>query len=116
MVQYRKHNRIFSLKDSEGNLVVEHQDMEKELVSHFKGILTEPKHDRSMAIDHVKRFISNMVSREKNLALLREITMMEVEEIVKEMPKNRAHGPNGFTAEFYQASWYFFGEGYCGTS
>jgi len=34
----------------------------------------------------------------------------EVEEIVEGMKKNKAHGPDGFTTEFYQASWRFLGQ------
>lgn len=36
--------------------------------------------------------------------------MEEVEEIVKGMKKNKAPGPDGFTAEFYQTGWKFLGQ------
>ena len=41
---------------------------------------------------------------------MRAATLEEVEEIVKGMKKNKAPGPDGFTAEFYQASWDFIGQ------
>ena len=75
MIQRCQHNKIFSLKDLEGNCLVEHQDLEKELVNHFKEILTDPNPDRSAAIDQIKQYILAVFNRDQNLALLREITM-----------------------------------------
>lgn len=38
---------------------------------------------------------------------MRAATLDEVEEIVSGMQKNKSPGPDGFTAEFYQATWKF---------
>jgi len=40
MMNHRQHNRIFSLKDSQGNRVLQQEGIEKLLVDYFKGILT----------------------------------------------------------------------------
>eukprot|EP00253_Pinus_taeda_P035504 PITA_35504 len=79
-------------------------EVEQLLVEHFKGILTEPNANRSEEIDKVCHHIHKKVSRGQNLALLREITKEELEEVVNKMPKNKAPGPDGFTIEFYQAA------------
>ena len=81
--------------------------MEKLLVDYFKGILTKPNVRREEEITNVCQYIPKKVTRDQNLALLRVITKEEVEEIVKKMAKNKAPGPDGFTIEFYQASWSF---------
>lgn len=44
------------------------------------------------------------------MALLREITKAKVNEVIKNMAKNKAPRPNGFTAEFFQATWAFMSE------
>ena len=100
MIQRQQHNRIFSLKTVEGNRLVEHEDMENELVTHFSEILLEPNKHRLDYIARVFALIPKLVTRDQNLALLREITLAEVEDIVKEMPRNKAPGPDGFTIEF----------------
>lgn len=41
------------------------------------------------------------------MALLRVITEKEIEETVKTMAKNKAPGPDGYTAKFFQATWSF---------
>ena len=51
-----------------------------------------------------------MITRDQNLALMREATLEEVEEMVKGMKKNKSPGPDGFTVEFYQVGWKFLGQ------
>eukprot|EP00253_Pinus_taeda_P015440 PITA_15440 len=38
---------------------------------------------------------------------MRKITMEEVEDIVRNMKRNKAPGPDGYTVEFFQAGWKF---------
>ena len=57
MIQYRHHIRIFSLHDSEGNRLVQHEDMETLLVDHFHNLLSEPCPDRSEVIEQITRHI-----------------------------------------------------------
>ena len=110
MIQRRQHNCIFSLKDPHGNRLVQHQDLEQTLVNHFWEILTKLDQNRMEAITRVKQFIPNVVNRDHDLALLREIIIQEVEEVVKILAKNKALRPDGFTAELFQASWSFIGK------
>ena len=81
--------------------------MENLLTQHFKGILKEPQSNREEEIEKISQYIPRKVNREQNLALLRVITEKEVEEVVKTMAKNKAQGPDGFTTEFFQATWNF---------
>eukprot|EP00253_Pinus_taeda_P001856 PITA_01856 len=107
MVQHRQRNRIFSIKNQEGQRVLQHEEIEKVLVNHFKDILREPQANRSDAIAKISREIPNVVTRDQNLALMRKITMEEVEDIVRNMKRNKAPGPDGYTVEFFQAGWKF---------
>ena len=81
--------------------------MENLLIQHFKGILTEPQSNRHEEIANIKQFIPKKVSKDQNLALLWVIMEKEVEEVIKTMAKNKAPSPDGFTAEFFQATWQF---------
>eukprot|EP00253_Pinus_taeda_P035189 PITA_35189 len=91
----------------EGKRVLQHEEIEKVLVNHFKDILREPQTNRSDAIAKISREIPNVVTRDQNLALMRKITMEEVEDIVRNMKRNKAPGPDGYTVEFFQAGWKF---------
>eukprot|EP00253_Pinus_taeda_P021248 PITA_21248 len=107
MVQHRQRNRIFSIKNQEEKRVLQHEEIEKVLVNHFKDILREPQTNRSDAIAKISSEIPNVVTRDQNLALMRKITMEEVEDIVRNMKRNKAPGPDGYTVEFFQAGWKF---------
>lgn len=84
--------------------------MEQVLVDHFKNLLSEPQENRTEAIMKISKEIPKLVTRDQNLALMRKATLEEVEEAVKDMKRNKAPGPDGYTVEFYQASWHFLGE------
>ena len=42
------------------------------------------------------------LNREEVENLIRLITSMEIETVIRNLPANKSPGPNGFTAEFYQ--------------
>eukprot|EP00253_Pinus_taeda_P009398 PITA_09398 len=107
MVQHRQRNRIFSIKNQEGQQVVQHEEIETVLVNHFKAIMTETHMDRTEAIAKIGGEIPNLITRDQNLALMRKITRKELEDIVRNMKRNKAPGPDGFTVEFFQAGWNF---------
>eukprot|EP00253_Pinus_taeda_P026566 PITA_26566 len=51
-----------------------------------------------------------MITDEQNKGLMRASTLAEVEEVVMNMKRGKAPGPDGFTAKFYQAGWKFLGQ------
>eukprot|EP00253_Pinus_taeda_P024627 PITA_24627 len=83
---------------------------EQVLVEHYKGILTETQDDRGEAIKQICKEIPKLITTEQNKALMRVAKMEEVEEVVMNMKKGKAPGPDGFTAEFYQVGWHFLGQ------
>jgi len=46
-----------------------------------------------------------MANENHNEALMRPVTMEEVEQVIWEMPKGKSLGLDGFTMDFYQAYW-----------
>ena len=50
------------------------------------------------------------VSPEKNLTLTQDITEKEVFEAINQTEHNKAPGPDGFPAEFYQKFWHIIKE------
>eukprot|EP00253_Pinus_taeda_P015299 PITA_15299 len=110
MVHHRQRNRIFSIKNENGERIVEQEGIERVLMDYHKGILTEPQLDRSEAIRQICRVIPRMVIEDQNKALMRTDSLDEVEEVVMRMKKGTAPGPDGFTMDFYQAGWHFLGK------
>eukprot|EP00253_Pinus_taeda_P013029 PITA_13029 len=110
MIKHRQSNRILSIKDRNGNRVMEQAEIEQVLIEHHKEILKEPQTDRTQAIQEICSAIPCLVSEDQNKALMRAATLEEIEETVKAMKKGTAPGPDGFTVDFYQAGWHFLGK------
>lgn len=89
--------------------MVEQAEIEQVLIDHHKEILTEPQADRTRAIQEICSAIPSLVTEDQNKALMRVVTLEEIEETMKAMKKGTAPGPDGFTMDFYQAGWHFLG-------
>ena len=73
-------------------------------MDHFHSLLSGPVLDQSEAIQIITRHIPHLVIRDQNLALMRVVTLEEIEEVVKGMAKNKSLGLDGFTKYLFQAS------------
>eukprot|EP00253_Pinus_taeda_P009202 PITA_09202 len=107
MIKHRQRNRILSIKDKNGNRVVEQAEIGQVLMDHHKEILSEPQADKMHAIQEICSAIPRLVTEDQNKALMRAATLEEIEETVKAMKKGTAPGPDGFTVDFFQAGWHF---------
>ena len=104
-LDYRSANKILNLKNEAGDTLHNQKEISSLLTEHFKHIAQETQADRIEAIDTLTQAIPKVVTNEQNLTLLKEISMEEVEEVVKSMPNDKAPGPDGFTINFYKACW-----------
>jgi hypothetical protein len=41
MIKHQQHNRIFSIKSREGQRLLQHEEIENELLSYFHGMITK---------------------------------------------------------------------------
>ncbi|KAG7536617.1 hypothetical protein ISN44_As13g005530 [Arabidopsis suecica] len=96
---------IKQLKSSNGEVLTELSAIKAEAVSYKEFLQTQP---RDIEIPNVKS-IANLVSFRCSAGnagtLLQPITAEEIRKTVFSMPLNKGPGPDGFTAEFYRASW-----------
>ena len=104
-VHHRQINRLIRLGTEEGLIKEPQEDLEQSLNSFFSNLLEEPDEDKSTSQREVLRHIPQVITEEHNLLLLKPIEMDEVEEVVKQMAKDKALGPDGFTTNFFHACW-----------
>jgi hypothetical protein len=67
-------NRITKLENSQGNTLLDHADIEEDLVTYYKELLSEPPVDRMLAIRKVTQHIPALITLEQNNALMRPIS------------------------------------------
>jgi len=65
-LEHRYHNKISTIKDSRGNHLSTHKEIEAVLVQHFQGIAKEPLVDGSQFISDFTKHIPKLVTREDN--------------------------------------------------
>ena len=102
-VKARQHgNSLSSLILSDGTQIYSHDAISQEVVKYFFDLFSweEPRgrHEEKVILE----CIPHLVSVDMNDALLLPISLLELEKIVFNMKKGKAHGPNGFPIEFFQ--------------
>lgn len=111
--QRRRKNHIAGVEDETGLWIGEDQGMEICFINYFQQLfsISAPTN-----IDEVLEAMSPVVTNNMNTSLLREVSFVEIKEVVFQLGAWKASGPDGFPALFYQTFWSTVGEGYSGSS
>ena len=80
MVHNRLGTKIHRIKRDDRTQVETREEVEEELTSCFKGIMTEDNNSREQEIPQIIDLIPRSISREDNENLNKPISMQEVEE------------------------------------
>jgi exonuclease III len=100
--KHRK-TRIFQLQDKE--MIIEGDTaLQKYITKYYKDLFSAPV-SNSFSLDESRANDIKQVSEEENNMLIRPFSEEEIREAVFQMEHNKAPGPDGFPAEFYQACW-----------
>ena len=91
------------LKKEDGSIVESQEELETTLNSYFTKLLQEPERDREEAQREVLSHIPKIIMEDHNQMLKKSIEMVEVENAVKQMAKDKSPGPDGFTTNFFHA-------------
>mgnify|MGYP000969782452 CR=1 FL=1 len=95
-----RRNCIATLKTDQGTVVEDHADKESIMFQAFKqqlGTCSEP---------NMKFNISCLLRQQVDFdSLTTPFTHDEIDAVVKEMPPDRAPGPDGFNGTFFRACW-----------
>ena len=97
MIQRCHSNRIHKLQNHQGSVLNKHQGIQAELVNYFHDLLTKLIQNRQSTINKITRHIMRLVNEDQNMALMRPITMEEVEATIKQTPEGKSPSPDGFT-------------------
>jgi hypothetical protein len=74
-------------------------------VQAFESVYTEPHQDASDPASYPLALIPTSVHEDVNIKLAREIDQQEIKEALDQLHPDKAPGPDGFTARFYQHGW-----------
>jgi len=74
------------------------------LAHHFQGITQENNSYGENIIREVTRNVPKLVFKEDNFNLNKQVTKVELSEVLKEMQNGKAPGSDGFNVDFFKAS------------
>lgn len=99
-------NSIREIKRSDGSIAETQEDTKDEALNHFYNFLTHcPSEYRGAQADDLKSLLTFECSEEDRSMLMKEVTAEEVRKVLFSMARNKSPGPDGFTSEFFKASW-----------
>jgi hypothetical protein len=99
----RKKKKILSLDNDNGK--IEGQANLMAYITNFYKVLFGPPKENSFTLDESRKDDIPQVSHVENTFLTAPFTEKEVKEAIFSMEHNKAPGPDGFPAEFYQRFW-----------
>ena len=95
------HNSITQIHNQQEERLEEHDDIERELLKHFKNIHQEPQINIQPAIEWILQHIPKIITEEHNQLLLHLVTLQEVESTMNQLKEGKAPRPDGFTSNFF---------------
>jgi hypothetical protein len=95
----RRKTRIFRLEEEEGEIVGE--QLQEYIAKYYKSLFGKPERN-NFSLDESMIEDIPQVTQVENEALVVEFSEKEVRDAIFQMKHNRASGPDGFPAEFYQ--------------
>jgi exonuclease III len=100
-----KHRRkkIFQLEQDEGTIVGQ-ENLKNYITEYYKGLFGAPEKNNCVMDESMTQDIPQ-ISMEENDILSAPFNEKEIFEAISNMEKNKAPGPDGFPAEFYQYFW-----------
>jgi hypothetical protein len=100
-----KHRRknIFQLEQDEGTIVGQ-KNLKNYISEYYKALFGDPIPSNVSMVESFNQDIPQL-SQEENDILVKDFSEKEVFDAIMQMEKNKAPGPDGFPAEFYQTCW-----------
>ena len=93
------------MHDSNNEKKTKQTDIMEILVQHFTHLFSERPIDRKKAVEFEDGLCITRLSEVQNKELSRPPTPQDFTDALKEMPKSKAPGTDGFPADFYKIFW-----------
>jgi exonuclease III len=101
----RKHYKAVTEIQVQNNIISDPEGIKQAAFETFEALYSEPQ--RTVIDPHLYplSIIPNLIKEDINIRLIKEVTQQEIKEALDQMNPDKAPGPDGFTARFYQQCW-----------
>ena len=98
----REKNQINNLRNEEGEVTTDNAEIQRSIRDYYKQLYGN-KMDKLEEKDRfLEKFNLPWLNQEEREIMNSPITSTEIESAIKNLPKNKSLGPDGFTGELYQ--------------
>ncbi|KAI9077346.1 hypothetical protein K1719_040659 [Acacia pycnantha] len=111
VIQRRQRNKILRLKDEGGVWLEEREEINCTFDAYYRKLFHSVG---SRPMEQALAYVDRVVTDEENSNLKRPVSNLEIEEAVFQLGANKALGPDGYTALFYQSAWKEVANEVCG--
>ena len=95
-------NQINKIRNENGVITTDNTEIQRIIRDYYQQLYAN-KMDNLEAMDKFpEKYSFPKLSQEEIENLNRPITRMEIKTVIRNLPKSKSPGPDGFTAEFYQ--------------
>ena len=103
-----KKNQINKIRNEKGDVTTDNVEIQRIIRDYYKQ-LYDNKMDNLEEMDRfLEKFYFSRLNQEEIEIMNNPITSTKIEVVIKNLPKNKSPGSDGFTGEFYQTYIYFF--------
>lgn len=104
-------NSLWEIYRHDGTVFSEQEDIKREAVIFFEDFLTEEPADyEGMSVEQLQDLMGFRCTTSDTTQLLAVVTEAEVKNVLFSMPRNKSPGPDGYTVEFFMATWSILGK------
>lgn len=102
-------NKFAMIEDEEGTILYKEEDIAATIEKYFRDLFTTKPCDHEFMRSTLEEAIHPRVTEEQNEALTKIPTAEEIKKALFSINPGKAHGPDGFSACFFQKNWTVMG-------